>query len=69
MSPSFRKLIGSIVLLAGLATYLVIVLSIAQGRILQAHWALQFLFFVTAGLIWVWPAAWLIKWMQNGRQD
>lgn len=69
MSPSLRKLVGSVVLLAGLGLYLVIVLSIAQGRITQAHWALQFLFFVTAGLIWVWPAAWLIKWMQTGGQN
>jgi hypothetical protein len=67
MSPRLRKLIGSLVFLAGLAVYIVVVIAVSQGRILDTHPAVQFAFFLVAGLAWVLPAAWLIKWMYEER--
>ena len=60
-----RKLIGTIVLLIFLILYAWAVVAIGAGRIILASpWA-QLGFFVAAGLIWVIPAGFLIRWMQR----
>jgi hypothetical protein len=58
-----RKLIGMVVLLAFLAVYVVIAASIGAGRIAQASTLAKLAYFVVAGLLWVVPAALLIRWM------
>ena len=63
MSRRSRTLIGTIVLLAFLSVYIVIASAIGAGRISEAHWAFQFVYFLVAGLAWVVPAAILIRWM------
>jgi uncharacterized protein DUF2842 len=65
MRMRIRKLIGTIVLLAFLALYAWAAAAIGAGRItLAPHWA-QLAYFVAAGLVWVVPAALLIRWMQR----
>ncbi len=63
MSAKSRKLIGTIVLLVFLTIYIAIVGAIGAGRITEAHWFFQFIYFLVAGLLWVAPAAVLIRWM------
>jgi len=64
MRARTRKLIGTVVLLVFLALY-AWAAAIGAGRItLAPHWS-QLLYFVTAGLAWVVPAALLIRWMQR----
>ncbi|MEM9590021.1 MAG: DUF2842 domain-containing protein [Pseudomonadota bacterium] len=63
MTRRLRTLIGTIVLLVFLAVYILIAASIGTGRISEAHWAFQFAYFLVAGLLWVVPAAILIRWM------
>ena len=63
MSGKSRKLVGTIVLLFSLAIYIVIVGAIGAGRITEAHWFFQFIYFLVGGLLWVAPAAVLIRWM------
>ena len=36
-------------------------------HVLAWHWTLQFLFFVAAGIGWVWPARWLLFWGAGAR--
>jgi hypothetical protein len=65
MRTRTRKLIGTVVLLAFLALYAWAAAAIGAGRItLAPHWA-QLAYFVAAGLVWVVPAALLIRWMQR----
>ncbi|MDJ0512741.1 MAG: DUF2842 domain-containing protein [Methyloceanibacter sp.] len=63
MSRRLRTLVGTIVLLVFLAIYIVIAASIGAGRISEAHGVIQFIYFLVAGLLWVVPAAILIRWM------
>jgi hypothetical protein len=60
-----RKLIGTVVLLAFLVAYAVVVASISLGRISDATPLAQLAFFLVAGLAWVLPAGLLIRWMQR----
>ena len=63
MSGSMRKLVGTIVLLVFLLIYIAIAAAIGSGRIVEASTIVQFLYFLVAGLLWVVPAAALIRWM------
>lgn len=65
MPARSRKLIGTILLLVFLALYAWVAGVVGAGRItLAPAWA-QFVYFVTAGLVWVLPAGLLIRWMQR----
>lgn len=65
MPARMRKLVGTVVLLVFLALYAWVAAIIGAGRITFApHWA-QFVYFFAAGLLWVLPACFLIRWMQR----
>lgn len=65
MTARIRKLIGTLVLLVFVLVYAWAAATIGMGRItLAPAWA-QFLYFLVAGLLWVVPAAILIRWMQR----
>ncbi|WP_144185489.1 DUF2842 domain-containing protein [Elioraea rosea] len=53
---------GGVALLA----YLVGVLELAD-HVTGHHWALDLMCFAVAGIVWTWPAARLIRWVQDGR--
>ncbi|MCB1443426.1 MAG: DUF2842 domain-containing protein [Methyloceanibacter sp.] len=63
MSAHVRKLIGTIMLLIFMVLYLAIAAAIGSGRISEANGFAQFAYFLIAGLLWVIPAALLIRWM------
>lgn len=63
MSGHLRKLVGTIVLLVFLVVYIAIAGAIGSGRIAEANGFVQFAYFLMAGLLWVVPAALLIRWM------
>jgi hypothetical protein len=65
MTVRARKLIGTLVLLASLAVYALVIASIGAGRITAAPPLAQLAFFFVAGLAWVVPAGLLIRWMQR----
>ena len=65
MAVRTRKLIGTVVLLAFLAGYALVVASIGTGRITTATPLAQLAFYFVAGLAWVVPAGLLIRWMQR----
>jgi hypothetical protein len=51
--------------LVGFVAYTVAAISLVD--ILPAQWALQFLYFVIAGSLWVIPARWLMLWAAHRR--
>lgn len=60
-----RKFIGTIVLVAFLAVYAVLAMTIGAARINDQSVLVQTLFYLVAGLAWVIPAGILIRWMQR----
>ncbi|MEM6625639.1 MAG: DUF2842 domain-containing protein [Pseudomonadota bacterium] len=57
-----RKLLGVTALFAFLAAYVVIIVSLGS-RMAYAHWALQLVFYVVAGVAWALPLKPLMRWM------
>lgn len=58
-----RKLIGTIVLLTFLVLYSFLIMTIAVSGHLPENGLVQFLYYITAGVIWAFPAKHLIVWM------
>jgi hypothetical protein len=62
MPPRIRKAFGLVVLLAGLLLYAA--LAATLGGLLPEHEAARVPYYLAAGLLWIWPALRLIRWMQ-----
>jgi Protein of unknown function (DUF2842) len=60
-----RKLVGTVVLIVFLVFYAWMAMAIGSGRITEAHGLVQLVYFLVAGLLWVIPAGFLIRWMQR----
>jgi hypothetical protein len=58
-----RILFGTIILVLGLAAYGLVVTSLA-ARLLPPGALGAFVFYAAAGMLWVAPAVWLVRWMQ-----
>ncbi|MEM1140874.1 MAG: DUF2842 domain-containing protein [Pseudomonadota bacterium] len=64
MTMRTRKLIGTFVFLFGITVYAFVAMLVST-IVEDAHWALELLYFTIAGIVWVAPAAILIRWMQR----
>ena len=60
--PRWRNAVGILVLVLGLIVY-ALAAMVAGATLVPEHWLLQLLFFVVAGLVWLWPARHLLRWM------
>ena len=56
-----RIAIAVLVGLFGFAAYVALVVALAYHVVTQ-HWALQVVFFLVAGIVWAFPARWLMFW-------
>ncbi|HEY6921190.1 MAG TPA: DUF2842 domain-containing protein [Methyloceanibacter sp.] len=65
MQVRTRKLIGTVLLLIFLAVYVTAAVMIGANHVVAAPAWAEFAYFLAAGLLWVIPAALLIKWMQR----
>jgi len=65
MPTRTRKLIGTIALLILLAIYVPAAVSIGARHFVDASGWVQLAYFLAAGLLWVLPAALLVRWMQR----
>ncbi|MDD7908412.1 MULTISPECIES: DUF2842 domain-containing protein [Pseudovibrio] len=63
MPSSLRRFIGMVFLVTFVVVYCFVAMVIGDITMQGKHWALQFVFFAIAGLIWTVPAAFIIKWM------
>lgn len=57
-----RKLIGGIAIVLGLCAYAAA--AVTLGNRLPDHWLVHLLFYPVAGILWVWPAARVVRWAQ-----
>jgi len=56
-----RSLIALVVFLVGFLLYVGLVVALAD-QVLGLHWTAELLYFVAAGIAWVWPARALMFW-------
>lgn len=68
MTPSWRKPVGMLLLLALLALWCAGVISLS-GVVGAWPWWAQLPFYVVAGVLWLWvlPMRRLLLWMETGR--
>lgn len=69
MSIRTRKLIGTIVLLLFVAVYAILVMALGSSRLVDMNGFVTLLFYAGAGLLWVPPAAIIIRWMQRPERE
>ena len=66
MTPRIRKLVGAILLLIMIAVYsLLAMMAAVILQVNEANKSVELLYYGVAGLLWVLPAALIIKWMQK----
>jgi hypothetical protein len=65
MKMRTRKLIGTALMIVLVMGWAFFFMSLAQGRIAEANRFWQLSYYVIAGLGWVIPAGFLIKWMSR----
>jgi hypothetical protein len=59
-----RILFGTLLLIAGLALYGLAIAALAAHMLPPGAW-IALLFYAVAGVAWLAPAAWLVRWMQK----
>jgi hypothetical protein len=65
MSARNRKFIGAVALLLFLAAYALSAMLVAVVLEVNGSRLGQLVYYPLAGLLWVLPAGWLVKWMQQ----
>ncbi len=60
-----RKLVGAIALLAFLAVYALGAMMVAVVLQVSASKVAEIVYYPLAGLLWLPPAMWLVRWMQR----
>jgi hypothetical protein len=66
MRPRIRKLIGTVALLALVIAWSLFAMALAQLVLVRSNGALDFAYYVVAGLGWVPLAMFLVSWMSRG---
>ncbi|MBI1384565.1 MAG: DUF2842 domain-containing protein [Rhizobiales bacterium] len=67
MPARLRKLIGTIVLLVYITIYALLAMVVGARVLEGASGAVEFLYYMVAGLAWVPIAGLLVTWMETGR--
>lgn len=65
MTLRTRKLVGAIALLVFLTVYALAAMMVAIVMQVGASKVAELVYYPVAGLLWLPPAMWLVKWMQR----
>ena len=60
-----RPLIASIAGIAFVVAYIAVAITLPD--VLPGHWAVQAVYFLLAGVVWVFPIRWLMLWSVGKR--
>ena len=63
MPIRLRKLIGTILLVAFVAFYAMVAMTVAAAKLPGTSSVVQLAYFLIAGLVWVIPAGAIVAWM------
>ena len=68
MTPSWRKPVGMLAILAMIALWVIAIASFANA-VSTWHWLLQLGFYLVTGIVWLWvfPMRRMLQWMETGR--
>jgi hypothetical protein len=66
MRPRIRKLIGTVALLALVLVWSLLAMALAQIVLVRTNGALDFAYYLVAGIGWVPLAMLLVSWMSRG---
>jgi hypothetical protein len=66
MTPSWRKPVGMLAILLLIVLWCGLIVSFST-TIGGWHWAVQALFYVVTGIVWIAPLKPLLHWMELGR--
>ena len=66
MTPSWRKPVGAFAIIALIVIWCVAVASLSA---IVGQWPVlvQLVFYVVAGIVWIFPLKPLLRWMETGR--
>ena len=64
--PSWRKPIGILAMLAALAVYAIVVVTLLEP-VQRLPVLVQLVFYVVAGTVWILPLGRFLQWMETGR--
>jgi uncharacterized membrane protein len=62
-----RKFVGALALIAFVLLYAFFAAAVGDVAMRNASWPAQAAYFLIAGLLWIFPAALIIWWMQRPR--
>jgi len=65
MTLRTRKLVGAILLILFLAVYALAAMMTAVVLQVSASKLVELIYYPVAGLLWLPPAMWLVRWMQR----
>jgi uncharacterized membrane protein YuzA (DUF378 family) len=65
MTPRAKKFIGTLIMVAFVLFYVLLVAGIAPRILGNSNKAVELVFYVIAGLAWVVPLLPLVKWMEK----
>lgn len=63
MPVRFKKLVGSLLIVAIAIVYALVATTIAASRLADASGWIHLLYFLITGLFWIVPALFIISWM------
>lgn len=63
MTQRSRKFVGTLLLLAVLIGYSILAGAIYANFLGGQAWWVLIVYFAVAGLLWFFPAAWIVRWM------
>ena len=63
MRPSLKQLFGAILLVGFVVAYMLFAMVFSTMALINAPGWMQFLGFAVLGLIWVFPAGVIVRWM------
>ncbi len=66
--PSHRSITGMLILIFGLSAYAFGVAAVGE-LIIDWSIAIQSIYYLIFGIIWIWPVKWLLKWMAAAYKD
>lgn len=61
LPPMTRIPLAVVAGILGFVAYIVAVVTLGD-LVVGRHWLVQLLYYTAAGLLWAWPAKWLMMW-------
>ena len=65
MTPRIRKFLGTMIMVVFVTIYAFAAMLLSSALLPGTAWWVQTIYYAVAGLLWVVPAALLIRWMEK----